>query len=294
MILNSYAKLNLYLEVLNRRKDGYHNIVTLFERIDLADKITLTETSDGKIHLQADSSQIPKDKSNLAWRAAALLKEEFCPKKGAAIKICKKIPVGSGMGGGSSNAASVLKGLNKLWKLNLSTAALARLAERIGSDVPFFIYDRPFALGESKGGKIKVISVLRKARFWHILAVPRINVSTVRVYGKWDEKNVKNNAKGRLTRPLSNVKILTSALKKKDLFGVKQSLFNSLEEITAGVYPEIIAVKEKFRQLGLRPVLMSGSGPTVFAILSSRKEAVSIYRRLCRYRSWRVFVTRTR
>jgi len=289
VVLNSYAKLNLYLEVINRRKDNYHNIKTLFERISLCDIITLKPRQDKIIKIISHSADIPHDETNLAYKSAKILQDSFRVNRGVEIKINKRIPVGSGMGGGSSNAATVLCGLNKLWKLNLSRAKLAGFGRQIGSDVPFFIYDSAFALGEAKGDCIKPLNSLKGIRLWHVLVVPKIKVSTPLIYRKWD----KNSSILGLTRPAYNVNILPLALKKKNLALLSSSLFNSLEPVTAGMYPELKKIRVKLALLGLRSILMSGSGPTMFGITSSRKEAVFLYRQLKKKKSWQVFVTRT-
>jgi len=287
LILNSYAKLNLYLAVLGRRRDNYHNLNTVFERISLADRIVLSPRRDDKIRIITASCDIPKDNTNLAFRAACLLKEVFGLDKGVDIKIHKRIPVGSGMGGGSSNAASVLMGLNKLWRLNLNPEKLAGLARKIGSDVPFFVYNHPFAQGLSRGDKIRPIRQLFKLRLWHILVIPKIKVSTPLIYKKWDEHSG-------LTKPRQDVKILLSALRKKDTSLVSSLLFNDLEQITSGLYPEVKQVKKTLSRSGLESTLMSGSGPAVFGFLASRKEAATLCKQLkAKKRSWRVFVAHT-
>jgi len=287
LTLDSYAKLNLYLAVLGRRRDNYHNLNTVFERISLADRIVLSPRKDDKIKIVTDSCDIPQGNTNLAFRAAYLLQETFGLDKGVDIKIHKRIPVGSGMGGGSSNAACVLQGLNKLWRLNLNPEKLAGLARKIGSDVPFFVYNYPFAQGLSRGDKVKPIRQLFRLRLWHILAIPKIKVFTPLIYKKWDEHSG-------LTKSRQDVKILLSALRKKDSSLVSRLLFNDLEQITSGLYPEVKQVKKVFSQAGLQSVLMSGSGPAVFGILSSRKEAASLCKQLeMKKRSWRFFVAHT-
>ncbi len=284
MLLNSYAKLNLYLAVLNKRRDSYHNIRTVFERIDLCDKITLKSSPSESIKIICSDPDVPTDSSNLCYRSAKLLKDNFDINKGIEIRIVKRIPVGAGLVGGSSNAAGVLTGLNRLWGLKLSQKKLAALAKSIGCDVPFFIYNTPFALGQGRGDKIKPLNGLKKKRLWHILVVPKIKVSTPLIYVQWDSQNT-------LTRPKSNAKILPLALLKS---GYK-FLFNSLEEITFAIYPQAKEAKDRLRGLGLKSILMSGSGPAVFGIVSSRKEAVYVSRQLCkRNKPWRVYVTRTR
>lgn len=293
--LKSYAKLNLYLEVVNRRPDNYHNIRTIFERINLSDDIILKLRPDRKIKIICRSSHIPKDNTNLAFKAAKLLQESLAINQGVEITIVKRIPVGAGLGGGSGNAAYTLLGLNKLWKLNLSREKLMGFARKIGSDVAFFIYESPFALAEAKGDAIKPLKKLQGSRFWHILVVPKIKVSTPMIYSAWD-KLVKNRKKSEihgLTKPEYNVKILTSALLKKEYPLITQALFNGLEPVTISIYPGLKRIRNKLSFLGLQSILMSGSGPAIMAIVPSRKEAVSIYRQLRDKKRWRVYLVQT-
>jgi len=291
--IHSYAKLNLFLEVIRRRKDAYHDISTLFERISLHDTIILSSRLDGKIELTCNSLQVPKDSSNLAYKSAKLLRDAFNIKQGVNIRLIKRIPVGSGMGGGSSNAAAVLLGLNRLWGLKLSKKVLVKYAKTLGSDVPFFIYDCRFAIGSKRGEDIRELSALKTAKFWHCLAIPRLAVSTPLIYTAWDKKKASQNKNEALTLPKYNVKILTSILKKKDFSLLSQALFNSLEQITVGIYPEVKRVKQAMLAFGSKAVLMSGSGPSVFSVFSSRKEALTVYRQLKSNSSWQVFLTHT-
>jgi 4-diphosphocytidyl-2-C-methyl-D-erythritol kinase len=287
LVLNSCAKLNLYLLVLNKRKDKYHNLRTLFERISLSDKIILRERRDKLIKIICRDPQVPKDETNLCFRSAKLLQQKFNCLKGIEIEIVKRIPVGAGLGGGSSNAATLLIGLNRLWKLNLSKKRLAELGKRIGCDVPFFIYDTPFALGTERGDKVRPLLSLKGTRLWQVLVVPRIKVRTPLIYAKFDEYSG-------LTRKNCNDRIINLALRKNQLSRQDDLLYNSLEEVTTRFYPEVKRIKIKLASLGLKTILMSGSGPAVFGIASSRKEAATIERQLNKEgRSWRVFVTRT-
>ncbi|MFA5145555.1 MAG: 4-(cytidine 5'-diphospho)-2-C-methyl-D-erythritol kinase [Candidatus Omnitrophota bacterium] len=291
MVLFSRAKLNLYLEVLNKRKDNYHNIKTVFERIDLSDKIILKPRPDKIINIICADPDVPKDKTNLCCRAAESLRERFNIKTGLDIKIIKRIPVGSGLGGGSSNAAAVLLGLNKLWKLRLCQKKLAGLAGMIGSDVPFFVYNASFGQGNGRGEKIRLLKGIRRAPLWHILVVPKIKVSTPLIYKEWDKQYRKGAG---LTKPQYDVNILILALEAKGPSLSSGLLFNSLESLTIRLHPEVRRVKEKLADLGLRKTLMSGSGPAVFGIVPSKKEAVSLSRKLKKEdRSWRIFATRT-
>jgi 4-diphosphocytidyl-2-C-methyl-D-erythritol kinase len=289
VVLKSCAKLNLYLKILAKRRDGYHNLETIFERIDLADRVILKSRRDNRIKINTDSALIPKGRANLALRAATLLKNNFKVRCGADIKIIKRIPVAAGLGGGSSNAASVLVGLNKLWRLRLSRKKLISLGKSLGADVPFFIHNSSFARGRGKGDRVFSLKSLSNTRFWHILVVPRSRVSTASAYQKWD----KIAQKVRLTSPDSNVNILISALKRKDFSLISKGLFNSLEEASIKLYPEIRRIKERLSSLGLQSILMSGSGPAVFGMVSSRKEAQSLGRQLKANRFWRIYITRT-
>ncbi|MBN1914170.1 MAG: 4-(cytidine 5'-diphospho)-2-C-methyl-D-erythritol kinase [Candidatus Omnitrophica bacterium] len=303
LTLKSPAKLNLFLRVLNKRKDNYHNIDTVFERIDLSDKIVLKPRRDNKINIISRSKDIPKDGSNLASKSAEALRRRFNISRGVDIKITKRIPVGAGLGGGSSNAAAVLLGLNRLWSLGLSRIRLARIAKDIGSDVPFFIYDTTFAQGRGRGESISALNSLKKVRLWHVLVVPRVKVSTPMVYKNWDkikkdhQRAFKLDPEGqreRLTKAKYGVNILSLGLKNKDLSLVSRGLFNNLEQATIGLYPQVRKIKETLKKMGAQAVLMSGSGPAVFDIVYSKKEAIFFSRQIRRKnRSWQIFVTRT-
>ncbi len=293
LILKSPAKINLYLAVLNKRKDGYHNIKTVFSRISLHDTIVLKLRSDGKINILTRHKWFPKDPAkNLAYRSAKLLQDAYGIKQGVDISIAKRIPIGAGLGGGSSNAATVLIGLNKLWKLGLNKDKLAQLASKIGSDVPFFIRDCRFALAEGRGEKIKPLRSLGKERINHILVVPDIKVPTPRIYQEWDKGKYLHHSK--LTIAKYNDKILSLGLRKNDPFLLNQFIFNDLEKVTFKLYPVVRRIKEKLSDLGVKAILMSGSGPAVYGIVSLKKEALVLSRQLKKQaNNWRVFVTQT-
>jgi 4-diphosphocytidyl-2-C-methyl-D-erythritol kinase len=294
LILHSYAKLNLYLKIIGKRKDGYHTLQTIFERIDLADTIILAPALKKKISLRCSVSALPVDSANLALQSAQLLQEACAVGKGVDIELIKRIPVGAGLGGGSSNAAAVLWGLHKLWKLRLSLDKLLVFGRKIGSDVAFFLYNCSFALGQGRGDRIKPLHLQQVKPLWQILVVPKIEVRTPRVYKEWDINREKNKSLG-LTIPKYDVNILISALQNSDLTRLGQGLFNSLERITLGLYPEVALVKKRLSDLGVKSILMSGSGPAVFGVVSSKKEAVSLCRQLAKvhHPNWQVFATRT-
>jgi 4-diphosphocytidyl-2-C-methyl-D-erythritol kinase len=286
--LTSYAKLNLYLEILGKRADNYHSIFTLFERINLSDRIRLKPLLQDRIRIVSSNPFIPKGRKNLAFQAASLLKKEFQIRDGVEINISKYIPISAGLAGGSSNAATVLAGLNKLWRLNLRARQLVALARQIGSDVPFFLYNCSFAYATQRGDKIKVLNL--PVKLWHIIVVPPVQISTPLIYKRWDELA---GAAG-LTKHKSRIKILKTALLKKDILSLGRFLFNSLERASQALYPVIKKAKSALYDLGLEAILMSGSGPAVFGLVSSRKEAYTVARQLkVKMKDYGVFVART-
>ena len=306
MKLDSFAKINLYLSVRTKRRDNYHGISTIFERISLKDTIILQSRKDSQIKISTNHKKLAGDQSNFVWQAVELLRKKFKITQGLNIRITKRVPLGSGMGGGSSNAASVLLGLNRLWKLGLSVRQLAELGSKIGSDVPFFVYDCPFAIGRGRGEKITPLENLENVQLWHVIVVPRINVSTTLIYRKWDEfkslkstplnkRNLKeNNYLTGLTTGKSGVKLITSVLKKNDLFLLNRAISNSLEPVTENLFSEVRRVKEKLLAQGAQLIRMSGSGPAVFGIVSSKKEAVLLSRRIKKGNPfWNVFLAKT-
>jgi len=199
--------------------------------------------------------------------------------------------VGAGLGGGSADAAAVLSGVNKLCGLKLPLEKLAELGREIGSDVPFFLYQAPFAEARGRGERIKPLAGLKKTRLWQILIVPRLRVSTPLIYQKRDELIA---GKVRLTGPKYSVKILNLALGKRRILLKPELFFNSLEEVTCRFYPEVRRVKAALGKIGVKIILMSGSGPAVFGLAASRKEAFSFRDKLNKLgHSWRVFAVKT-
>ncbi|MCX5712348.1 MAG: 4-(cytidine 5'-diphospho)-2-C-methyl-D-erythritol kinase [Candidatus Omnitrophica bacterium] len=271
LVISSPAKVNLYLKVLGKRSDKYHELITVFEKISLKDIIILKSRIDSRITISSCGEKIPDDKTNLAFKAAKLLQETYKINKGIDIRIEKNIPVGSGLGGGSSNAAVVLLGLNKLWKIKASKTTLSCLAAKIGSDCAFFIQDNLFALGKGRGEKVFGLKYTPGKPLWHILCILPINVSTALIYNKFD-----SCSKPGLTSSNGNVKMLLQAIEKSDLRQLGESLFNSLEAVTFGIHPRLCRIKEYFYRCGAIASLMSGSGSCVFGLASSKSEAERI------------------
>ena len=280
----SPAKINLFLRVLGRRLNGYHDLETLFERISLGDEIFLTPTR-SEISFHTDAENIPAGPSNLAWRAATLLRDRYHVQKGVAIRLKKRIPVSAGLGGGSSNAATVLLGLNRLWKLNLPQKKLLALAAELGSDVPFFILNTPFAVGTGRGEILKKIN-RPKLKIWHCLVKPGFGISTKEAY--------QGLPPSFLTPQNGNVKMLLHSIQKGDSGRLTELLINSLEVSVNKRVKTILKIKSELIRQGALASLMSGSGSAVFGIFSSRQKADLAARFLKKKnKSWQVFVVST-
>jgi 4-diphosphocytidyl-2-C-methyl-D-erythritol kinase len=278
------AKLNLYLRVLNKRPDDYHNIETIFEKINLCDTILLKRRKQG-IRLFCNHKDVPSDGRNLGFKAAyQLLKRVGCG-QGVEIRITKKIPVAAGLGGGSSDAASILLGINRLLRLGASHEALLKIAENIGADIPFFLMPGPRAFGRGKGEILKKLKVKRKN--WYILVIPKgLTVSTRKMYQK--------TSRITLTKRPYGATIMLRVLEKSDLTAFNKYSYNSFEDILRKKYKDILEIKKALTSLGAPAALMSGSGPCVFGITASRKEAMSISETLrAKKRCWQVIVAKT-
>lgn len=240
--------------------------------IDLADRIDLTETSGG-IQLESTSGFVPFDDRNLAYRAATLIKQRFSINKGIRILIHKEIPVAAGLAGGSSDAAATLKGLNKLWNLGLATEELAALGLELGSDVPFCVVGGT-AIARGRGEKL--IPVAPPPPCWVVLAKPPHGVSTAEVFGALDldTKQEQPHLHG-----------MVKALEAGNFRGVCHHLSNVLEQVTLPAYPQVARLKERMAAFGAEGVLMSGSGPTVFGLVSREtlaRRVVNGLRGFCR------------
>ncbi len=281
--LFSPAKINLYLHVLGRRPDGYHDLDTLFERISLCDTLTLRKIPSG-VRLRCSACGIPKGSGNLAVKAARLLQDKYLIKSGVEITLQKKIPVSAGLGGGSSNAATALVGLNRLWRLRLSRQKLIELAGQLGSDVPFFVLDTPFARGTGRGEVLKRVQGPRK-KLWHCLVKPSFGISTRQAY---------TGISRFLTPPKGDVRMLLRLLETGDQEPLSGLLTNSLELALNKRLKTISGIKKKLVLEGAFASLMSGSGSTVFGLFRTEKEARRAAARLKKAnRAWRVYTVST-
>ena len=231
--LKSRAKINLSIDVLGKRKDGYHLVEMIMQTIDLYDIINIKEIDIDEININSNSSDIPLNKDNIVYKAAKLLKEEFNIKKGIDIFIEKNIPVAAGMAGGSSNAAAVLVGLNKLWNLNLSEVELQEIGLKLGADVPFCISGGA-ALAEGIGEELTSIKGLSEDTII-LVCKPNLFVSTKDVYQGLDLENIKN-------RP--DNKLLIQCLEDGNINLLAKNMVNLLESVTSKMHEEIKEIEK--------------------------------------------------
>ena len=258
------AKINLTLDVLHKRSDGYHEVEMIMTTVDLADRIGLEIREDEKIQILSVDRFVPNDYRNLAYQAAKLLKDTYHVKLGVSITIEKNIPVAAGLAGGSSDAAATLRGLNTLWGLGLSLEELAQLGTKIGSDVAFCVYGGT-ALATGRGELIQKLPAPPNS--WVILAKPTLGVSTADIYGKMKLDKI--------IHPKTNQMI--EAIENKDFDQMCDSIGNVLEDVTLKLYPEVAVLKEQMQKFGADAVLMSGSGPTVFGLVQQESRVQRVY-----------------
>lgn len=260
--LKSRAKINLSIDVIGKREDGYHIVEMIMQTIDLYDDIKLKELEEDNIIIKSECSYIPLNEDNIVYKAAKLIKEKMDIKKGIEIFIKKNIPVAAGMAGGSSNAAAVLVGLNELWKLGLSKDELRDLGLKLGADVPFCI-EGGTALAEGIGEKLTYIKGINKD-VNILVCKPDIFVSTKEVYQSLDIKNIEK-------RP--DNKLLIEKLKNDDIVSVSNNMVNVLEEVTSKKYSDIKVIENIIAKNGAMGTMMSGSGPTVFGFFDNEEKA---------------------
>ena len=261
--LKSRAKINLSIDVLGKRQDGYHLVEMIMQTIDLYDLIEINEKDNDQITIKSTSDEIPLDCNNLVYKAANLIKKTFNINKGVEIHIKKNIPVAAGMAGGSSNAAAALVGLNKLWNLNLSNQQLEKIGLKLGADVPFCI-NGGAVLASGIGEELTPIKGLTKD-VCILVCKPDLFVSTKEVYECIDSKDIDK-------RP--NNKFLIECLKNEDTRQLAENMFNVLEGVTVDKHPVIQQIKDIMTNNRALGAMMSGSGPTVFGLYENREDAV--------------------
>lgn len=259
MTEKAYAKVNLTLDVINRREDGYHNVKMVMQAIDLHDEVS-AELTDGGIAITSDSPKVPCNEKNIAFKAARLMLDLAKSDKGVKIHIAKRIPVCAGLAGGSTDGAAVIVMLNKLLGLNLPTDELMKIASSLGADVPFCIMGGT-ALAEDIGTLLTALPAFKQSIL--LLVKPPIDVSTPWVYKNLNLSSaVHPDADG-----------FVSKLERGDFENIYDCMGNVLESVTAKEYPVIDEIKNKMLDLGAEFSMMSGSGPTVFGIFENISKA---------------------
>ena len=261
MRLQAFAKINLGLDVLGKREDGYHEVRMIMQTIRMYDQLDMRKSVEPGIHLTTNKKYIPVDENNLVWRAAKLMMDTCGIIEGVSIHLHKVIPVAAGMAGGSSDAAATLVGMNPLFHCGLSKEKLMELGVQIGADVPYCVL-RGTALAEGIGEKLTVLPPMPDC--WILIGKPGISVSTKYVYTTLDlnTDTVHPDIDG-----------MKKALEDGNLYGITERMGNVLQDVTIPAYPEVERIKEQMKTLGAVNAMMSGSGPTVFGIFDNEEKA---------------------
>ena len=271
----SPAKVNLHLEVLGKRPDGYHEIQTLMHRVGLFDEVEISLGGRG-IRLVSEGEEVPAGTENLVCRAAQILFEEFGIPGDLQIRLQKRIPVAAGLGGGSSNAATVLRGLNDLLQAGAEEERLMGLGAKIGADVPFFIFQKP-ALARGMGERL--VAVQLPTPLWFLLLVPPFRISTAWAYEFYDRLGEKKEDPIRLKDSYP------------DLAGLLPVLKNDLELAAFSQHPQMAQMKEELLARGAPGALMSGSGPVIFGLFPGKEEAEKTGRAIPLPAGWKTVIT---
>lgn len=256
-ILLSPAKVNLFLKVLSKRVDGYHNIISIVDIISLYDVIHIEEQRDGKVIVKDDKGILPDGERNTIYKAIMLLKETYKVDSGVRVYVEKNIPVGSGLGGPSSNAATVLKGMKEIWELSIGDEELMALGSEIGADVPLFLYGKSCIMK----GIGEIILPVELPTLWYLIVYPDVILQTREVY---------EGLKIVLTKGENDIKLRGKFETTRDIAGI---LENDLEKIGILICPKIDTIKDRLRRTGSIGALMSGSGSSVFGIFESERAA---------------------
>jgi 4-diphosphocytidyl-2-C-methyl-D-erythritol kinase len=283
LVIRAPAKVNLFLEIIAKRSDGYHEIATLLVAVNLYDTLAFTEAPPTETRLECDDPALSTGPDNLVIRAVELLRRRTGRCDGLRIRLRKRIPVAAGLGGGSSDTAATLRGLNEFWKLGLGQRELMALGAELGSDVPFFL-GGPVSWCTGRGEQVTPMST--PASFWIVMVNPAFGLSTAEVYSR-----------AKVPEYPQTGKEIRQALSEGRLEEVGERLHNRLQAIAESVNPAVKDLRERLQQAGPAGQLVSGSGPSVFALCRNRAEALRIARELRHGRreesSPRVFLVRS-
>jgi len=259
MIIQAKAKINLTLDVLGKRPDGYHELSTIMQSVNLCDTLSFIKTDKSGVYLKTDNPLLPTNEKNLIFRIAQFLILEYNIRQGISIDLVKRIPIAAGMAGGSTNAAATLLALNEIFELNLSQQQLYKIGQSFGADIPFCMMGGT-ALAEGIGEKLKPLT--NHPKTWIVLARPQVFVSTQEIFKKWNPQNAKPKSQA-----------MVKALASGDIREVASKLSNDLAPIAMALYPEISKVMDTLWEQNAIGVNMSGSGPTVFAYFAAELAA---------------------
>lgn len=276
------AKINLYFNILDKRKDGFHNIETIFEKIDLKDEIIIKEKGRG-LKVRVDAAGCSQGKYNIVYKAARAIFKEAGAALNLDIEIKKRIPVSAGLGGGSSDAASVLIAINDIFKLGVTDTKLLAIAADIGKDVPFFMMAASFAVGRGAGEQLKKINLDKD--LFHILIKPSISLSTRAMYHRIDRYGFSSR--------WHSFQDAICALKNMDVEALEKNYYNIFESALARNEDCIDEVKALLARSGSRRSLLSGSGPTVFCTFKSKKDAEKVFKKIPKRKNMSVFLVKT-
>ena len=260
--MKAFAKVNLGLDVIRRREDGYHEVKMIMQTLRLFDRVTLEKCDQDGITLETNLPFLPVNEQNIAYRAAKMLMDEFQIQGGLHIKIDKQIPVAAGMAGGSTDGAAVLYGLNKIYSLGLTKQQLMERGVRLGADVPYCIM-RGTVLSEGIGEVLTPISPMPEC--FILVAKPPISVSTKHVYQNLKLDQIEKHP---------DIDGMIEALKEQNLEGIASRMENVLETVTGPEHPEIAQIKDQMMEAGALNAMMSGSGPTVFGIFNDKEQGL--------------------
>lgn len=259
--IKANGKINLGLDVVGRREDGYHLVRMVMQTVRLYDRLRMFSTGNGVISIESNLRYLPNNENNLVYKAIDLVRNEYGITDGMKVKLEKRIPVAAGMAGGSADCAAALKAMNRMYKLDMSNERLCELGLKLGADVPYCIMGGT-ALAEGIGEKLTPISKVPAARV--LLVKPNINISTKVVYERIDSQE-------NIAHP--DIDAIISSIDKADIAGLCANMGNVLETVSCGDYPVINRIKDRMRELGAIGAMMSGSGPTVFGIFTDKAAA---------------------
>ena len=266
--VKALAKINLGLDVVRKREDGYHEVRMVMQTIHLFDRLEISKNTSGEITMETNLSFLPTNENNLVYKAAKLLQDEFAIKDGVHVWLHKYIPVAAGMAGGSTDAAAVLYGMNQIFDLGLTREELMERGVKIGADVPYCVMGGT-ALAEGIGEKLTPLAPAPDC--YVLVAKPDINVSTKYVYEHLDAQEIRKHP---------DIDGMVEAIAEESLQGILDRMENVLETVTVSAYPIIQKIKDRMKELGAINSLMSGSGPTVFGIFVEKDMARRAYDKL--------------